>query len=297
MLGNTMPDGHKASRRVGRRGFLVLLAGGAYLLLDAVYGGPLTLVARSVEEKLGTASSTEPTRTETECVAVYSGEGTWDKSVQAAGKLFESAGYTVAFLGPEEINNSNLGRFAIICVPGGDMYQYAQDISPAGKENIRGCVRDGGGYIGICGGAYFASEQVIWNSAPLPMMPLAIFPGKAEGPLNEIAPYPNYTMCEVNIVNYTHPITESAFTPLSMLYYWGPALRPNPNAKVSVLGRYGKTGAAAMLAFDYGLGKVFLVGTHPEIGKDSELTGVTFSDDRHSGWDLAKRASLWCSGR
>jgi hypothetical protein len=77
-----------------------------------------------------------------------------------------------------------------------------------------------------------------------------------------------------------------------MLYYWGPALEPNSDAKVSVLGRYGKAGAVAMVAFDYGLGRVFLVGTHPEIGKDGELTDITFSDDQHSGWDLTEGQSL-----
>jgi len=195
-----MPDDDKVSRRLGRRRFLVLLAGGAYLLLDAAFGGPLTLVTGNVQEKLGTASLPIATQTEVESVALYSGEGTWDESVRAAGRLFESAGYSVTFLGPEEVNNSSLDRFAVICVPGGHMYQYAQDISIAGKENIRRFVRDGGGYIGICG-AYFAGEQVIWNSAPLPMMPLAIFPGKTKGPLDEIAPYPNHAMCEVNIVD------------------------------------------------------------------------------------------------
>jgi glutamine amidotransferase-like uncharacterized protein len=129
------------------------------------------------------------------------------------------------------------------------------------------------------------------------MIPLAIFPGKAEGPLNEIAPYPKYAMCEVKVVDRTHPITESGPTTLSMLYYWGPALRPNADAQVSVLGRYEKNNAVAMLAFHYGLGRVFLVGTHPEIGKDSGLTEVSFCDNQHSGWDLMRRASLWCSGK
>jgi hypothetical protein len=130
-----MSEGDKPSRRLGRRGFLVLLAGGAYLLLDEIYGGPVTLVAQSVRAKLGIDLSTEPTQTRTESVAVYSGEGTWDESVQAAGKLFESAGYSVAFLGPKEINNGAFARFDLICIPGGDMYQYAQDMSAARRRS------------------------------------------------------------------------------------------------------------------------------------------------------------------
>jgi len=52
-----------------------------------------------------------------------------------------------------------------------------------------------------------------------------------------------------------------------------------------------------MLAFDYGLGRVFLIGTHPEIEEDSERDGVDFADeldDQGSDWDLMRKATLWC---
>jgi len=42
-----------------------------------------------------------------------------------------------------------------------------------------------------------------------------------------------------------------------------------------------------MLAFDYGLGRVFLIGTHPEIEEDSER------DDQGSDWELIRKAVLW----
>ena len=80
------------------------------------------------------------------------------------------------------------------------MYQYSQDISFTGKDNIRNFIRDG---------AYFTGEKVIWQGDQLPMTPLGIFPGTTQGPINEIASYPYCVMCEVNIVDHTHPITQS----------------------------------------------------------------------------------------
>lgn len=229
-------------------------------------------------------------------VALYSDQGTWDESVQAAEKMFQWMNCTVKLVNADEINSNQLGSFRILCVPGGDMYQYAQDISSQGKENIRNFIHSGGGYIGICGGAYFTSERVFWRGSQLPMTPLSIFQGTATGPINEIVPYPDYGMCTVNTVDSEHPITHSELESTSMLYYWGPALIPNEDANITILGRYAKGNQPAMLAFDYGLGRVFLVGTHPEIEEDSQRDGVTFADqfdDQDSEWDLMRKAVLW----
>lgn len=226
-------------------------------------------------------------------VAVYADQGVWEESVQACTNMFQWIGHTVSLVDADCINGGDLKNFSILCIPGGDMYQYAQDISSAGKKHIRDFIAEGGGYIGICGGAYFASEQAVWHEHPLPMIPLRLFPGRAEGPLDEIV-YP-YGMCKVNMV--PHAITTEADA--WMLYYRGPALVLNTDADASIdiLGRYDKGNQIMMVAFDYGLGRVFLIGTHPEIEEDSERDGVTFADeldDVGSDWELMKKAVLWC---
>jgi len=229
-------------------------------------------------------------------VALYSEIGTWEESVQAAEKMFQWMNCTVALVNADYINNKGLDDFSILCIPGGNMYQYAQDISSRGMENIENFIRNGGGYIGICGGAYFASEKVVWQGVRLPMTPLGVFPGTAEGPINEIIPYPNYTMCKVNIVDSMHPITQSEPDSVWMLYYWGPVLIPNKDVNVTILGKYDRGNQPMILAFDYGLGKVFLIGTHPEIEEDSERDGVAFADeldDQGSDWELMRKAVLW----
>lgn len=233
-------------------------------------------------------------------VALYSDLGAWEESVQAAEKMFQWINCTVELVNADYINNKGLDNFSILCIPGGNMYQYAQDISSKGRENIKNFIRNGGGYIGICGGAYFASERVVWQGNQLPMASLEVFPGTAEGPINEIVPYPNYNMCKVNIVGSAHPITQSEPNSAWMLYYWGPALVPNKDANITILGKYDKVNQPTMLAFDYGLGRVFLIGTHPEIEEDSERDGVTFADDlddQGSDWELMRKAVLFGAQR
>jgi len=231
-------------------------------------------------------------------VALYSDLGTWEKSVQAAEKMFQWMNYTVTSVDADYINTKGLEDFSILCIPGGNMYQYAQDISSTGMENVRNFIRNGGGYIGICGGAYFASSKVVWQGDQLVMTPLGLFPGRAEGPINEIVPYPNYTMCKVDISDSTHPITQSEPDSAWMLYYWGPVLVPNKDANVTILGKYDRVNQPTMMAFDYDLGRVFLIGTHPEIEEDSERDEVAFADeldDQGSDWELMRNAVLWCS--
>ena len=228
-------------------------------------------------------------------LAIYAGRGTWDESVQAAKKMFEWMNYTVENISAQQINNG-LANFRILCIPGGSMYDYAQDISSEGKENIRSFVHNGGGYIGICGGAYFAAERIFWRGSQLAMMPLGLFAGAAIGPINEIMPYPDYAMCRVNIVNHTHSITQSEENSQMMLYYWGPALTPNADANVTILGNYNEGNQTAMLAFEYSLGRVFLIGTHPEIEEDSDRDEVTFGDelnDEGSEWDIMQKVVFW----
>jgi glutamine amidotransferase-like uncharacterized protein len=229
-------------------------------------------------------------------VALYSDLGTWDESVKAAKRMFQWMNQTVALVNSDYINNEGLDDFRILCVPGGNMHQYAQDISSKGMENIEAFIRDGGSYIGICGGAYFASEKVIWQGDQLPMKFLGVFLGTAEGPIHEIVPYPDYNMCKVNIMDSMHPITQSEPNSTWMLYYWGPVLLPNEDANVTILGKYDDVDQPAMLAFDYGLGRVFLVGTHPEIEEDNERDEVTFADelnDQGSDWELMRKATRW----
>lgn len=233
-------------------------------------------------------------------VALYADQGCWEESVQAAEKMFQWMGYTVELVDADHIVKGELNNFGILCVPGGNMYQYAQNLSSEGVENIKNFIHNGGGYIGICGGAYFAAKKVIWQAEQLPMTLLEVFRGTAEGPIDEIVPYPDYGMCKLNIVETTHPITESGPDSSWMLYYWGPILLPNRDANVTILGKYDKVNQPMMLAFDYGLGRVFLIGTHPEIEEDSERDGVIFADeldDRGSDWELMRKAVFWCVRR
>lgn len=134
-------------------------------------------------------------------IALYSGTGTWDESVTALKNMFEWMDMSVTLIDAEYVNKNSLGGFKIICFSGGDMYQYSQKISEEGINKIKMYVNKGGSYIGICGGAYFAAQKVIWQGTQLPMNSLGIFEGTAEGTNDSIIPYPQRGMCKIVITD------------------------------------------------------------------------------------------------
>lgn len=230
-------------------------------------------------------------------IALYSDNGADENCITATGHMFDWMGYSVTLIDAGSINHNKLENFRLLCMPGGDMYQYSQDISPAGKQNIRDFIAHGNAYLGICGGAYFTGHTVYWQGQQLSMSPLSIFPGITRGPIDSIAPYPDCIMCKISIIDTTHPITCHEEDSSWIMYCYGPQLEPDVGSQVNTLGDYSLVGTPAMVAFEYGEGRVFCIGAHPEFEEDSERDGVEVSDsyeDRGSDWPLMKNAVRWC---
>jgi glutamine amidotransferase-like uncharacterized protein len=230
-------------------------------------------------------------------VAIYSDRGVWPPSVTAAERMFLWMGYDVTRVSAPQVRHGALAEVRLLCVPGGNMFDYAEDLTAEGAEKIRTFVERGGGYVGICGGAYLAGERVYWHGNRLPMTSLGLFSGEARGPYDEIVPYPDSAMCLVIASRPSHPISENQPDSSWILYFWGPALLPDEDAQVTVLGWYDAIDRPAMLATEYGQGRIFLIGTHPEIEEDSDRDGVAECDeleDRGSDWELMRAATRWC---
>ncbi|OGF65015.1 MAG: hypothetical protein A2Y62_14415 [Candidatus Fischerbacteria bacterium RBG_13_37_8] len=156
-------------------------------------------------------------------------------------------------------------------------------------------MRDGGGYIGICAGGYFAAEVITLRGQDAGEG-LKLLHGEARSPMMELVDAPIYGMTQVNISDHSHPITQSESDSLMVLYYWGPAFHLFINSSVSILASYHRNGLPAMVAFTYGSGRVFLSGPHPEIEEDDSRDGVSSYDeleDEGSDWELMRKATQW----
>ena len=95
-------------------------------------------------------------------VAIYSDEGTTrapDLIEKCLGA--EPEKFTFARLSAEDIRTGKLtlAAFDLIVQGGGSASKQGQALGDDGRENIRRFIRGGGGYIGICAGAYLAAAD------------------------------------------------------------------------------------------------------------------------------------------
>ena len=96
--------------------------------------------------------------------AIYLGKGTSKEAVDFVSKGVQSIpGSTVQIVSGEELGTMDLKPFDVVVFCGGSGSSQSKSIGDAGRTNIREYVRGGGGYLGICAGAYLACSNFSWG--------------------------------------------------------------------------------------------------------------------------------------
>jgi len=235
-------------------------------------------------------------------IGLYADWGGYGPGVEAASACFAAAGLSIRPLKARDINDGSFARkVRVLYMPGGWAEHYVRDIDAKGATAIERFVESGGGYIGICAGAYYSAKQIVWANKTWPY-DIDLFPGIPTGPINAIAPWPRYATTPITLKR-DHPITAEGPVHRTALYYGGPILKAREDAAVTVLATYDATGDPAMVAFAKGKGRVFLSSAHLEYDLRSERDHTAWPekekgiDDPESDWDLLQRAALWVLGR
>ena len=155
------------------------------------------------------------------------------------------------------INAATLAGYNVLIMPGGDggsLYLGSSSISGTAIKNF---VANGGGYLGICAGAYAAADYVSgdyygWDLAP----GVDAKPVSYEGLLSM-----KFTSAAQQILGSNGTIT--------LAHYNGPALYVTGGSAI-ILATYaddhtGYEGYADIVADYDGLGRTVLMGSHPEL--------------------------------
>ncbi len=233
--------------------------------------------------------------------AIYAGSGTWEHSIKAFEKFLEWKNLSWEEVNAWDINKRDLRPlYKGIFFPGGWAYNYKLSINKNGNQNIRNFISNGGVYIGMSAGAFYACDKVVWEGSTYDY-PLKLFNGNCIGPINEIAPWPNYVMTTMSInkaheANIYEPETED------ILYYGEPYFIANAGQEMQVLASWivpanpAANNAPGIIGFNYGKGRVLLVGPHPEIEENSDRDGTSFGselNDNGSDWPFLWTATDW----
>jgi glutamine amidotransferase-like uncharacterized protein len=230
--------------------------------------------------------------------AIYSGSGTWEDSIVAFENFLEWKGLTWQEIGKNDINKRKLiGNFRGLFMPGGWAGNYNQAINSAGDQHIRDFINQGGAYIGMSAGAFYACDITIWEGDVLDY-PSDIFDGDCIGPIDEIAPWPEYVMTTMNI-DQSHEANLYEPVQRDVLYYGEPYFVAHQGQEMLTMATWivpanpVADGAPGIISFNYGQGRVVLVGPHPEIEEDDSRDGTNFAEELSDGADGSDWPFLW----
>jgi hypothetical protein len=96
-------------------------------------------------------------------VAIYADEGASPGDpAQVKACLPEAKRFDVATISAKEIRDGGLGKFDVLIHPGGSGSGQAKALGEEGRQRVRQFVERGGGFVGICAGAYLASAEYPW---------------------------------------------------------------------------------------------------------------------------------------
>jgi len=151
----------------------------------------------------------------------------------------------------QEIREGGLEDCGLLIVPGGYTARYVDALGGEGFERIREFVAEGGGYIGICAGAYIAARNVEVPGRPPGLGIIEIQNERRAGK----------GLRRIHIIKSGHPVVKGCGEELEIWYQNGPMMRAGEG--VEVLAVYGE-GAAAIVCSTYGQGRVVIFSPHPE---------------------------------
>ena len=215
-------------------------------------------------------------------------------------RLFQWMNASVDILEATDIINGDLVSYDLFAVPGGFMPAYQEDLGYLGTHIIREFVKSGGSYFGVCGGAYFACDNVSWTedgTNHILEYTLDLFRGQGLGPIVEIADWPFCNMTEITFnQNSSGPILSNQPKTHYIMYYGGPYFEIDNMPEVITIASYAVIDRPAMIALELGQGRVFLSGPHLEFEEDSDRDGCTWDNqfkDPDSEWNLALKIALW----
>ncbi len=215
--------------------------------------------------------------------AVYSDRGIRASSRVALISMFEWMGANATIIDAETISNGTLEEYDILVMPGGCWCdERCKILGNSEKNAIRQFIQNGGAYFGVDGGASYATG---WR--------LDVFHGMYWPDVNGSETY----LLEVNVNrDCTEPDLSEEPPSYTLLYEASGYFELDNMTGISTIASYVDLDLPCMISFEYGDGKIFLSGPHPEYEegsmRDNEEAWDTLVDP-DSEWDFMLKICNW----
>lgn len=201
-------------------------------------------------------------------IAIFDGEGAPISGIQNVCERVKSMPRSsITLVKAAEIAETGLAGYDVVIFSGGSGGTQAKSLGEAGREKVRQFVKNGGGYVGICAGAYLACSNFSWGLGILNASTVSSKWMRGSG----------YMDMEVTVDGA--PILGPVKGHFKVRYNNGPIIKPGDRADLpayrplslfrSEVAKNGSpvgvmVNSPAQAAASYGKGRVFISSPHPE---------------------------------
>ena len=224
-------------------------------------------------------------------VGLYDAEGVGGSGCENIERVVDATtlGHRILAVCPEDIRDGGLRGLAAVVFPGGSGGGIAKALQPTGVAAVREFVDGGGGYVGICAGAYLAGAGLKTYAALLPWQHTQPW-AKGSATL------------ELALTDAGKQVLGKEFASIKTRYNNGPVYpdvlsqskRAGARSKPIVLAEFASAakdkkgvvheamvGTPAIVADTFGKGRVMVISPHPESHRELEVLVA-----RAIGWTL-----------
>ncbi len=225
-------------------------------------------------------------------LALYRGNGVSDAGRQYQHRIFDpDPRFEIIEVGPLDILDPGLDSFDAIVIPGGRSLQQSKSLGRAGRQAICSFVEKGGGYLGICGGAYLASSD---RSDRLGLVDARPQTGKIKVPGRgrlDLWFRGDKALVKIELTDAGQEMFLDRQADIIVPYHNGPVWTDFDPDSCTVLAHYRTevvdleqqrgimVDSPAIVGSTFGKGRVLLISPHPE-----QQTGTTSMITQAAGW-------------
>lgn len=207
-------------------------------------------------------------------VAIYDDAGATSSKEKFIVATEKSNRFEVVRLKAEGIRAGKLKDFQVVVHPGGSSSTQAKTLGEEGRKQVKSFVEDGGGYVGVCAGAYLATSDYDWS---LHILNAKVLDRKhwARGVAD----------LDVSLPSAGKELLGQQTDRLKLRYHQGPLLAPGDKEDLPAYQELAKfeeevakngapmgvmIGTTAIASAEFGKGRVLCFSPHPELTKDME---------------------------
>ena len=222
-------------------------------------------------------------------VAVYEAKGVSDSVLDVLNDLKADTAIEVERISTDQILKDELNSFDVVVFSGGSGGAQGKSLGADGRRKVRSFIEDGGGYVGICAGAYLASADYDWS--------LHILDAKVLDRNHWARGFGDVEL-KVSTIGQGNLSLPSDRT--TVYYHQGPLLAPANNPELDDYKEWASfttevrkegvpggimPGKTAIAAGRFGDGRVLAISPHPErtVGLDSVIPAAVH-------WAAARRS-------